>query len=410
MSQADYARKLAEADAASFNSFQDLTSTGQAKRDLSQQTMGLYDRGRAAPQVTAGMPNAPAPYRQVGIMESLGEMGSGAKKFLTGDFSKGASQLAEGAGNLFAPGPSSEQVAKFMEANNMPKTPGSYDEALKLMGAPTGFTGALRTYGPTAAAGIGALALTGGFEPNVPEESEFAEQMRSRPIDLSGDPSRYYIQGLPGVQYDERGTIIGSTAPPVGQTMQDIRVAGRSYRGYPPPPMFMNQGGAVQGKSYISNRSIDYGDPYAVQAPMPTVNRYYPLVSNTPAPKKRYAGQARTIEEMRQDLQAGRYSQSRFVPRNTSVVAGKSLLPSPAPARMNVGGIAALTQGGYPRRTGQISGPGTEKSDSIPAMLSDGEFVMTAKAVRGAGGGSRREGAKRMYALMNQLERNAARG
>jgi hypothetical protein len=77
---------------------------------------------------------------------------------------------------------------------------------------------------------------------------------------------------------------------------------------------------------------------------------------------------------------------------------------------MNMGGIAALGTGGYPRRTGQISGPGTEKSDSIPAMLSDGEFVMTAKAVRGAGKGNRRAGAKKMYALMNQLEKNAARG
>ncbi len=74
------------------------------------------------------------------------------------------------------------------------------------------------------------------------------------------------------------------------------------------------------------------------------------------------------------------------------------------------GGIAALAQGGYPRRIGAIDGPGTETSDSIPAMLSDGEFVMTAKAVRGAGNGSRREGAKRMYALMHRLERNAARG
>jgi hypothetical protein len=73
-------------------------------------------------------------------------------------------------------------------------------------------------------------------------------------------------------------------------------------------------------------------------------------------------------------------------------------------------GIASLAQGGYPRRTGQISGPGTEKSDSIPAMLSDGEFVMTAKAVRGAGKGSRRAGAKKMYELMHQLERNASRG
>ena len=79
-------------------------------------------------------------------------------------------------------------------------------------------------------------------------------------------------------------------------------------------------------------------------------------------------------------------------------------------AFMNMGGIAGLAQGGYPRRTGQISGPGTATSDSIPAMLSDGEFVMTAKAVRGAGKGDRRAGAKRMYALMNQLEKNAARG
>lgn len=73
-------------------------------------------------------------------------------------------------------------------------------------------------------------------------------------------------------------------------------------------------------------------------------------------------------------------------------------------------GIAALAEGGYPRRNGQIDGPGTETSDSIPAMLSDGEFVMTAKAVRGMGNGSRREGAKKMYKLMHQLERNAQRG
>jgi len=77
---------------------------------------------------------------------------------------------------------------------------------------------------------------------------------------------------------------------------------------------------------------------------------------------------------------------------------------------LNMGGIATLGTGGYPRKTGQINGPGTGTSDSIPAMLSDGEFVMTAKAVRGAGKGDRRAGAKRMYALMNQLEKNAARG
>ena len=53
---------------------------------------------------------------------------------------------------------------------------------------------------------------------------------------------------------------------------------------------------------------------------------------------------------------------------------------------------------------GEASGPGTGTSDSIPAMLSDGEFVMTAEAVRNAGDGDRKKGVRKMYALMNSLE------
>jgi len=64
----------------------------------------------------------------------------------------------------------------------------------------------------------------------------------------------------------------------------------------------------------------------------------------------------------------------------------------------------------FPRKTGPINGPGTGTSDSIPAMLSDGEFVFTARAVRNAGGGSRRKGAKRMYALMKKLEGGPVKG
>ena len=61
----------------------------------------------------------------------------------------------------------------------------------------------------------------------------------------------------------------------------------------------------------------------------------------------------------------------------------------------------------FPRRTGYIGGPGTETSDSIPAMLSDGEFVMNAKAVRGAGGGSRERGVRKMYDMMRAFEGGA---
>ena len=71
-------------------------------------------------------------------------------------------------------------------------------------------------------------------------------------------------------------------------------------------------------------------------------------------------------------------------------------------AGINRGGITAVKEGG------EIVGPGTGTSDSVPALLSDGEFVMTAKAVRNAGGGDREKGAAKMYALMSKLEKGAA--
>ena len=82
-----------------------------------------------------------------------------------------------------------------------------------------------------------------------------------------------------------------------------------------------------------------------------------------------------------------------------------------------VGGVAELDL----RKGGESIGPGTGTSDDIPAMLSDGEFVMTAAATKGAGafnmkknksgielikGGkpSREDGVKNMRELMNIFE------
>ena len=68
---------------------------------------------------------------------------------------------------------------------------------------------------------------------------------------------------------------------------------------------------------------------------------------------------------------------------------------------------------------GYIEGPGTGRSDSInagifqngmkvqEARLSDGEFVMTEKAVRGLGQGDRAKGAAKMYEIMQKYERMA---
>ena len=48
-----------------------------------------------------------------------------------------------------------------------------------------------------------------------------------------------------------------------------------------------------------------------------------------------------------------------------------------------------------------------ERADDVPARLSENEFIMTADAVRAAGGGSVNQGAKRMYNLVHNLEARA---
>ena len=77
------------------------------------------------------------------------------------------------------------------------------------------------------------------------------------------------------------------------------------------------------------------------------------------------------------------------------------------------GGLMGLKIGGVPmemdyRMGGFIPVGSKEKADDVPARLSKNEFVMTADAVRAAGGGSVNEGARRMYQLMNQLEGSLA--
>ena len=73
----------------------------------------------------------------------------------------------------------------------------------------------------------------------------------------------------------------------------------------------------------------------------------------------------------------------------------------------------------YPERDELVTGPGGEQGDKIPAMLSDGEFVTNAAAVRGmgimAGANPQDEyeqrllGARQMYDFQRQAEEMAKR-
>ena len=88
-----------------------------------------------------------------------------------------------------------------------------------------------------------------------------------------------------------------------------------------------------------------------------------------------------------------------------------------ADAEVDVESVADGGIAGYPRVNALIEGPGTEKSDDIKAMLSDGEFVTNAAALRGIGrlNGAdpkdkeeqRRIGAREMYRLQHAGEKAA---
>ena len=79
-------------------------------------------------------------------------------------------------------------------------------------------------------------------------------------------------------------------------------------------------------------------------------------------------------------------------------------------------GMMGYADGGdFPRKNGPIAGPGTEVSDEVPAMLSDGEFVVNARTVRGLGAAmgaknrkeERDRGSKFLYSVQNNYGEKA---
>jgi len=104
------------------------------------------------------------------------------------------------------------------------------------------------------------------------------------------------------------------------------------------------------------------------------------------------------IDALETKAQGGRIGFA-YGPDQTAQAAG---IMGGLPTRSNAAGVKELDlrdSGGFIPPVGV-----KEKADDIPAMLSNNEFVMTADAVRAAGGGSVEKGAEVMYDQMKRLE------
>ena len=96
-------------------------------------------------------------------------------------------------------------------------------------------------------------------------------------------------------------------------------------------------------------------------------------------------------------------------PAGVGIQAGKMLTEKMTQNKKDGGMMSVLPKGmemDY-RGGGFIPMGSKERADDVPARVSKNEFVMTADAVKAAGGGSVNEGARRMYNLMNNLEARA---
>jgi hypothetical protein len=113
--------------------------------------------------------------------------------------------------------------------------------------------------------------------------------------------------------------------------------------------------------------------------------------------------EAKRMQERQIDAILGAGSQP-YTPNDGEVVQEEVIVEANRGGGLSQLRDQMVAMQGFPRRNGAISGPGGPRDDLIPAMLSDGEFVMNERAVRGAGGGNLNLGTRRMYDLMNRFE------
>ena len=102
-------------------------------------------------------------------------------------------------------------------------------------------------------------------------------------------------------------------------------------------------------------------------------------------------------DEISETIESAGYKDGGIIGLQVEMIEGKK-----DGGLMNLGGKEMDLRGG-----GFVPIGKKEKADDVPARLSKNEFVMTADAVRAAGGGSVNKGAKRMYDLMDRLEARA---
>jgi hypothetical protein len=260
-------------------------------------------------------------------------------------------------------------------------------------------------YGSTPGAGEGIRGLQFGDSPVTKEG--ILSQMKNAPLGADS------IADASNLGFFERAANVGLEGLAQGADFLGNAQETMAGFGDDPGSLFTKAGAIEAGKAAAVPLSQGSGDlAYAVGS-----KAMRDFEEAAAAEEAEYGAneEARRLERYNA-IRAG-MEENDFTDEEIQVVFDRlglgEYVPSESAAQ---GGIIGLKEGGmlnFGGREMDLRGGGfvpigkKERADDVPARLSKNEFVMTADAVRAAGGGSVNKGAQRMYDVMNKLEARA---
>ena len=215
---------------------------------------------------------------------------------------------------------------------------------------------------------------------------------------------------VPGITQDV-SPYVTPALKPTASLLQDLPISQQTSGVYKYDPF------AVSPKLTTENPTIPYAD---VSQKLGLIDLYSQLGQPSLTPQKTNYG----VPTAQSGLTAPQENVFGFSPYPPGVeqaikayaAAQQAQAAQQAPTGMASGGVAGYNLGGYSDGGRLLRGPGDGVSDSIPASigdrqparLADGEFVVPARIVSELGNGSTEAGARKLYAMMERVQR--ARG
>jgi hypothetical protein len=261
---------------------------------------------------------------------------------------------------------------------------------------------------------LGIASLTGALASpaTAGAQASAADQLRAlqtgAPLSLTADTGSLVSNVSPFLQGGELGITQTAAAKEALSTLDTLKNLGLEA--------------AATGSEYLSKGVIGPETPITGSQLLTTGKSLVPgqlaaageLAYNAALDaNKKYQDQ---LAAMGQSAASNRQQQIDYI-RSAMLTAGfndDEIVSAITRSGFNQGGYAGYAKGGimnlggmemdYRAKGGFVPIGKKERADDVPARLSKNEFVFTAKAVRNAGGGDIRKGAKKMYQIMNQLE------